>query len=181
MTLLALGLVLIVLCALFESYVQPLVIAVTVPFAVVGVAWAFLLTGTDLDSMAWIGLMILIGIVVNHGIVLVDRVNKLLDEGAAVREALIQAGCDRLRPIVMTAGTTVLGLLPIVLQHLAPEWFQSDSGAETYGPIGLAVASGLVVSTVLTLLVLPTVLGLTLEVPAWVRAKLGSVEAERSA
>jgi HAE1 family hydrophobic/amphiphilic exporter-1 len=163
MTILAFALVLIVLCALFESYLQPLVIATTVPFALVGVAWAFLLTDTNLDDMAWIGLMILIGIAVNHGIVLVDRVNRLLAEGVGPREALVRSGRDRLRPILMTAGTTVLGLLPIVLQHLLPEVFNADSGAQMYGPIGLAVASGLIVSTVLTLLVLPAVLSVAMD------------------
>ncbi|HBP18417.1 MAG TPA: hypothetical protein DEA08_11620 [Planctomycetes bacterium] len=155
---LSLLLVLMVLSGLFESTVDALVIAVTVPFAMVGVAWAFWLTETRLSSMAWIGFMILIGIVVNHGIVFVDRVHQLRAEGHDDTECLRRAGADRLRPIVMTAATTVLGLLPIVGQHLFPELFRGDSGAAVYGPIGLAVASGLVVSTALSLLVLPAAL-----------------------
>jgi len=169
---LAFALVLILLCALFESYAQPLVIATTVPFALVGVAWAFLATDTKLDDMAKIGVMILIGIVVNHGIVFVDRYNQLAAEGLVRVEALVGAGRDRLRPIVMTAATTVLGLLPIVLQHLFPET-SSDSGAQVYGPIGLAVASGLVVSTALTLLVLPALLHVGLGARDWVWARIG--------
>ncbi|RMG16097.1 MAG: efflux RND transporter permease subunit [Planctomycetota bacterium] len=166
--LLALALVLMLLAALFESVLEALVVAVTVPFALVGVAWAFWATGTHLDTTAWVGLLILMGIVVNHGIVLLDRVRRLLDGRAAAsafaaRRALLRAGCDRLRPIVMTAATTVLGLLPIVAQHLFPEAFSADSGAQTYGPIGLAVASGLAVSTALTLLVLPATTSLALD------------------
>jgi len=164
---LALALVLMVLSALFESVVDALVIAATVPFAMVGVAWAFRLSETRLGDMAWIGFMILIGIVVNHGIVLVDRFHQLEAGGQGWREALVQAGRDRLRPIVMTAATTVLGLLPIVGQHLFPHVFRADSGAQVYGPIGLAVASGLVVSTALSLLVLPAVLGISLDIRRW--------------
>lgn len=164
---LALALVLMVLSALFESVVDAFVIAATVPFAMVGVAWAFRLSGTRLGDMAWIGFMILIGIVVNHGIVLVDRFHQVEAGGADWREALVQAGRDRLRPIVMTAATTVLGLLPIVGQHLFPYVFRADSGARVYGPIGLAVASGLVVSTALSLLVLPAVLGVSLDLRRW--------------
>ncbi|MGE0708721.1 MAG: efflux RND transporter permease subunit [Planctomycetota bacterium] len=158
MAALALVLVLMVLSSLFESLLDALVIAVTVPLALLGVAWAFWLTGTRLGDMAWVGFMILIGIVVNHGIVFVDRVHQLRREGLDERAALVQAGRDRLRPIVMTAGTTVLGLLPVVGQHLFPLVFRADSGAQVYGPIGLAVASGLTVSTGLSLLVLPAVL-----------------------
>jgi HAE1 family hydrophobic/amphiphilic exporter-1 len=159
--LLAFLLVLMLLAALFESYVEAIVIAITVPFALVGVAWAFWATDTKLDSMAWIGLMILIGIVVNHGIVLVDRVRRIQDSVDDPLAVLVRAGRERMRPIVMTAATTVLGLLPIVGQHLFPETFSADSGARVYGPIGLAVASGLVVSTGLTLLVLPAALAVT--------------------
>lgn len=162
-------LVLMVLAALFESYVDAAVIATTVPFALVGVAWAFWATNTHMDSIAWIGLMILVGIVVNHGIVLVDRVRRLKrEEGVSDEEALIRAGQDRLRPIIMTAATTVLGLLPLVLQHLLPDIFTGDSGAEVYGPIGLAVTSGLIVSTALTLLVLPAVLSVSMSARAMV-------------
>jgi HAE1 family hydrophobic/amphiphilic exporter-1 len=167
MMILALVLVLMVLSALFESTVDALVITVTVPFALVGVAWAFWLTDTRLGSMAWIGFMILIGIVVNHGIVYVDRVHQLRREGLAERPAIVQAGRDRLRPIVMTAATTVLGLLPIVGQHLFPYVFRADSGAAVYGPIGLAVASGLVVSTALSLLALPAVLAVSFDLRRW--------------
>lgn len=175
--LLALVLVLMLLSALFESLVDALVIAATVPFALVGVAWAFWLSDTRLGDMAWIGFMILIGIVVNHGIVLVDRFHQLdrLNQGQGAWEAaLIQAGRDRMRPIIMTAATTVLGLLPVVGQHLFPEVFRGDSGAQVYGPIGLAVASGLVVSTALSLLVLPAVLGVSLDLRRWVGARRAS-------
>lgn len=169
--LLALVLVLMLLSALFESVIDALVIAATVPFALVGVAWAFWLSGTRLGDMAWIGFMILIGIVVNHGIVLVDRFHQLDGSDSSWEDALIQAGRDRMRPIVMTAATTVLGLLPVVGQHLFPEVFRADSGAQVYGPIGLAVASGLVVSTALSLLVLPAVLGVSLDVRRWLGAR----------
>jgi HAE1 family hydrophobic/amphiphilic exporter-1 len=147
--LLALACVFFVMAGLFESLVLPLVVMACVPFASLGVFWTLMATGTPLNLMAMIGIVILIGIVVNNGIVLVDHVGRRLREGRDPAEALIAACSDRLRPILMTAGTTVLGLLPLALikgTHL--------SGMEYY-PMARAICGGLVVGTALTLLVLP--------------------------
>jgi len=147
--LLALACVFFVMAGLFESLVLPLVVMACVPFATLGVFWTLMATGTPLNLMAMIGIVILIGIVVNNGIVLVDHIGRRLQEGLRPEDALIAACTDRLRPILMTAGTTVLGLLPLALvkgAHL--------SGLEYY-PMARAICGGLVVGTGLTLLVLP--------------------------
>ena len=111
--LLALALIYIVMAGLFESLATPAAIWSSIIFAVVGVFWFFLITNTTFSVMAWIGILILIGIVVNNGIVLLDHVIQLRASGMERVEALVKGGRDRLRPILMTAGTTILGLVPL--------------------------------------------------------------------
>jgi HAE1 family hydrophobic/amphiphilic exporter-1 len=133
---------------LFESFWTPLAVLFTVPFAFVGVYWMLYATGTTFEIMAGIGLVVLVGIVVNNAIVLLDRVQQYRADGMAREEALLLAGRDRLRPILMTAATTIVGLLPMALG-------KSGIVGTPYYPLGRAVIGGLLASTVLSLLVVP--------------------------
>ncbi len=148
--LLALILVILLLGALFESLIHPFTIIISLPFAMVGVYWTLYFTDTVLNFMGNIGLVILIGIVVNNAIVLVDHINQLRGTGLDRRKALLQAGEDRLRPIVMTAATTILGLAPMAFS-------KSQASAQMYSAMAITVMGGLFASTVLTLLVLPLI------------------------
>ncbi len=146
--LLALALVYIVLASQFESLAQPLAIVLSILFALPGAAWMLMATGTPLNLMAQIGLLILMGVVVNNGVVLLDRVNQLRAGGRSTHDAFVQAGRDRLRPIVMTATTTVLGLVPLAIGG-------SAVGGLFYFPLARAVMGGLMSGALLTLLALP--------------------------
>jgi HAE1 family hydrophobic/amphiphilic exporter-1 len=145
---LCLLLVYAVMASLFESFLQPLGILLTCLFGCVGAPWAMYLTRTTTDIVALIGLFILIGIVVNNGIMLVDKITQLRAQGIPREEALQRAGQERLRPILMTASTTVLGLVPMLVHHptLAGIYYHS---------IAIIVAGGLVTSTIMTLVFLP--------------------------
>ncbi|WP_406663075.1 efflux RND transporter permease subunit [Gallaecimonas sp. GXIMD1310] len=149
----AVFLVYLVMASQFESFLQPLLILVTVPLAGAGAALGLWLTNTPLSVVVFIGLIMLAGIVVNNAIVLIDRVNQLREDGSPLGEAIIESAQSRLRPIVMTTLTTVLGLLPMALGI--------GEGAEVRAPMAIAVMSGLVFATGLTLLVLPVLLKLT--------------------
>jgi len=133
---------------LFESVWTPLAVMFSVPFAFVGVYWMLWATGTTFEMMAGIGLVILVGIVVNNAIVLIDRVQQYRGEGQGREEALLGAGRDRLRPILMTAATTIVGLLPMALG-------KAGIVGTPYYPLGRAVIGGLLASTVLSLLLVP--------------------------
>jgi len=146
---LALACVFFVMASLFESLLYPLVVMSTVPFASLGVFWLMMATGTPFNMMAMIGMVILIGIVVNNGIVLVDHIGGLRRRGMTLDEAVVNGCGDRMRPILMTAGTTILGLLPLAVFHGA-----HVGGAEYY-PMARAISGGLASSTLLTLLVIP--------------------------
>ena len=148
--LLALACVFFVMASLFESLLYPMVVMGTVPFASLGVFWLMMATGTPFNLMAMIGMVILIGIVVNNGIVLVDHINGHRRSGRPLDEAIISGCADRLRPILMTAGTTILGLLPLAVFHGA------HVGNAEYYPMARAISGGLASSTMLTLLVMPT-------------------------
>ena len=145
---LALFLVYIVMASQFESLVQPFLIMMTVPLALIGVIIALYAIGTSMSIMVFIGLIILAGIVVNNAIVLIDYINTLQDRGLAKTEAIVEAGRARLRPILMTTMTTVLGLAPMALGL--------GEGSEIRAPMAITVISGLAVSMALTLLVIPT-------------------------
>jgi len=124
------------MASLFESLLYPMVVMGTVPFASLGVFWLMMATGTPFNMMAMIGMVILIGIVVNNGIVLVDHINGRRQAGRNLDEAILEGGADRLRPILMTAGTTILGLLPLAVFHGA-----HVGGAEYY-PMARAISGG---------------------------------------
>ena len=125
----ALLLVYMIMASLFESFVQPLVIMFSIPFAIVGVGLTLRLTGQPLDTNANLGLIILLGVVVNNAIVLIDHINHLRWQGLSRREAIVQGGRHRLRPILMTALTTILGLLPMVAPLIFPGLARSARGS----------------------------------------------------
>ena len=145
--LLGIVLVFMVMAAQFESFRDPFVIMFSVPFALVGVIWAFYLTHTTLNLMSFIGIIMLVGIVVNNAIVLVDYTNILRKRGIALFEAVQTAGVRRLRPVLMTTFTTIFGMLPMALSH--------GEGSEVWKPMGITVIGGLTVSTFVTLLIVP--------------------------
>jgi HAE1 family hydrophobic/amphiphilic exporter-1 len=147
--LLAILLVYMVMAASFESFTQPLVIMTTLPLALIGVVLMLLAAGKTISLVSFLGLIMLAGIVVNNGIVLIDRVNQLRKRGVEQHDALIQAGMTRLRPILITSGTTILGMIPMALS--------TSEGAEMRSPIALTVIGGLLTATVLTLVIIPVV------------------------
>jgi len=138
-----------VMAALFESFTHPLVIMFTMPLALIGVVLSLLIAGKTISLVSFLGLIMLAGIVVNNGIVLIDHVNQLRKRGVEQHEALIQAGATRLRPILITSGTTILGMIPMALS--------TSEGAEMRSPIALTVIGGLIAATVLTLVIIPVV------------------------
>jgi HAE1 family hydrophobic/amphiphilic exporter-1 len=147
--LLAVFLVYLVMASQFESLLQPFVILLTIPLAVIGAIWALWLTGTTLNVVAYIGLIMLAGIVVNQSIVLIDAVNQARERGLPKLEAIVEAGRVRLRPILITKLTTILGLLPMALGI--------GEGAEVRAPMAITVIGGVLLTTFLTLLVIPVV------------------------
>jgi HAE1 family hydrophobic/amphiphilic exporter-1 len=162
--LLALALIYFVMAALFESLLFPAAIWTQILFAVVGVYWFYLITGTTMTIMGMIGILILIGVVVNNGIVMIDYVNQLRAKGMNRHEALVEAGGARLRPILMTAGTTVLSLVPLCVVTT-----QIGGGGPPYFPMARAIVGGLSFSTIVTLLVLPTIYVLLDDLRIWAR------------
>ncbi|MCD4750561.1 MAG: efflux RND transporter permease subunit [Thermoanaerobaculales bacterium] len=161
MLLFALVLVYMVMASLFESFAQPFTIMFSVPFAFIGVGVIMKLTGQPRSSTADMGLIILAGIVVNNAIVLVDRINRMRREGMPREEAIVLGGRHRLRPILMTAMTTILGLSPMVAPFFLPQVFGAVEGrAAFWAPVGLVILSGLLTSTFLTLMVIPMIYSL---------------------
>jgi HAE1 family hydrophobic/amphiphilic exporter-1 len=146
---LAIFLVYLVMASQFESLIHPFVILASIPLAGVGAVIALMVTGTPVSVIVFIGLIMLAGIVVNNAIVLIDLINQLRDRGMEKRMAIIDAGQSRLRPIVMTTLTTVLGLTPLAIGI--------GEGAEIRAPMAITVIGGLLFSTLLTLVVIPVV------------------------
>ena len=149
---LAIFLVYLVMASQFESLIHPFVILFTIPLALVGAVLALFVTGTTINIVAFIGVIMLAGIVVNNAIVLVDLINQLRAKGMDRFDAIMEAGSARLRPILMTSLTTALGLLPMALGF--------GEGSEVRTPMAITVIGGLLVSTLLTLLVIPVVYSL---------------------
>lgn len=146
---LAVVLVYMVMASLYESFRDPLIVMGSVPLALIGVVIALLVTGTTLNAQSLIGCVILIGIVVNNAILIVDQANRLRTGGMEIRAALQEAGRRRLRPILMTALTTILALLPLAIG--------AGEGGETQAPLGRAVVGGLLFSTLITLVLIPVI------------------------
>jgi HAE1 family hydrophobic/amphiphilic exporter-1 len=150
--LLAVFLVYLVMASQFESLLHPFVILLTIPLALTGSVWAMFLTGTTVNVVAYIGLIMLAGIVVNQSIVLIDAVNQMRERGLPKHEAIIEAARMRLRPIVITKLTTILGLLPMAIGL--------GEGAEIRKPMAITVIGGVAVASFFTLLVIPVVYSL---------------------
>jgi HAE1 family hydrophobic/amphiphilic exporter-1 len=146
---LALLLVFAVMAGLFESVQQAIALMLALPFALAGAFWTLWATGTDFDQPAAVGLLLLIGVVVNNGIVMIEHINQYRRKGMDRTEAMLRGGRERLRPILMTAITTLVGLIPIVVQRPA-------LGGVYYYSMALVIMGGLVVSTFLTSILLPT-------------------------
>ena len=144
---LVLMLVYVVMASQFGSFSKPAIIMLAIPFAVTGVILALLITKTSLDLIGALGLIMLTGIVVKNGIVLVDYINLMRDRGYELGEAIALSGRSRLRPVLMTALTTLLGMLPMALS--------TGEGSEMWHPMGVVVIGGLLVSTFITLIVVP--------------------------
>lgn len=151
---LLLGVVLVymIMASQFESFLYPFVIMFSVPLAFTGAFAALFITGTPLSIVGFLGMIVLTGIVVNNGIVLVDYMNKLIVAGKSLKDAIIEAGSVRLRPILMTALTTILALVPLALVP--------GDGAEMIAPLGVTVIGGLLMSTFLTLVIVPVIYSL---------------------
>ena len=149
--LLIIMLVYIVMASQFESFSKPAIIMMTVPFALSGVVLALWMTHTSLDMIGALGLVLLVGIVVKNGIVLVDYINLMRERGYELNQAIQMSGRSRIRPVLMTAFTTILGMVPMAVS--------SGEGAEMWQPLGIVVIGGLTVSTFLTLYIVPVLYG----------------------
>jgi len=141
-------LVFIVMASQFESLTYPFIIMFSIPFAISGVVLALGISGSTLNMMSFVGLIMLIGIVVKNGIVLVDYINLNRERGMGVIRAVVSGGKSRLRPVIMTTLTTILGMLPLALSN--------SQGSEMWKPMAITVIGGLTVSTLLTLIIVPT-------------------------
>jgi multidrug efflux pump len=146
---LALVFIFLVLAAQFESFVDPLVILLSVPLSMVGALAALKFTGGTLNVYSQIGLITLVGLITKHGILIVEFSNQLRQQGRAVRDAVVEAASLRLRPILMTTGAMVLGAVPLALS--------TGAGAESRQQIGWVIVGGMTVGTLLTVFVVPTV------------------------
>jgi len=140
-------LIYLVMCMQFESFLQPFAILFSVPMALIGVAVILYLTGITLSMMSFIGILILVGLAVNNAIILIDYTNKLRRSGVEKKQAIIEAGAIRLRPILMSSLTTIFGLLPLSVLK--------GDGYEIFAPISITLLGGMLTSTFLTLLVVP--------------------------
>jgi len=145
---LGITLVYMVMASQFESLLDPFIIMFSVPFAITGVIMALLITGNTLNLVSYVGMIMLVGIVVNNGIVLVDYTNILRAREYEIREAILTAGQRRLRPVLMTAFTTIFALTPLALS--------TGEGAESWSPLAISVIGGLLFSALVTLLFVPT-------------------------
>jgi HAE1 family hydrophobic/amphiphilic exporter-1 len=131
----------------FESFVDPLIIIFSIPLLFIGVIWIYKFSGQAMTMFSIVGIIACVGVVINNGIVLVDYTNTLCSRGMELRQAVMEAGRRRLRPILMTSLTTILGMAPIA--------FFPGAGADTIQPIGKTFVGGLMVSTFMTIFVTP--------------------------
>jgi multidrug efflux pump len=149
---LALFFIFLVLAAQFESFVDPLVIMLSVPLSMIGALLALKWTGGSLNVYSQIGLITLVGLITKHGILIVEFTNQLREDGMEMVDALIKASSQRLRPILMTTGAMVLGALPLAMA--------SGAGAESRQQIGWVIVGGMSLGTLLTVFVVPTMYSL---------------------
>lgn len=148
---LAIGITLVymVMAAQFESFKDPFIIMFAIPFTFVGIIWAFFATGLTLSVTTFIGVIMLMGIVVNNGIVLVDYTKLLRKRGYSLYDAVLEGGRSRMRPVLMTSFTTILAMLPMALSQ--------GMGSEMYSPLGVTIIGGMLISTIVTLILVPTI------------------------
>ena len=148
--LLLMGVVMVymVMAAQFESLLDPFIIMFAVPFTFIGVIISFIVTGMTLNVISYLGMVMLIGIVVNNAIVLISYIIILRARGQSMYEAVTNAGRDRLRPVLMTTITTLVGLLPLAISR--------GEGSESWQPLGITMFGGLLVSMLITLIFVPT-------------------------
>ncbi|WP_232725455.1 efflux RND transporter permease subunit [Bacillus sp. FJAT-44742] len=146
-------LVYLVMAVQFNHLIHPLIIMTVIPMTIIGVIIGLLLSGHELSVLSGMGLLMLIGIVLNNAILFVDRTNQLQREGYSVEDSLIEAGRNRLRPILMTTLTTVGGMLPLA--------FASGTAGNYQSPLATVIISGLLFSTLLTLILIPAIYRLT--------------------
>jgi HAE1 family hydrophobic/amphiphilic exporter-1 len=173
---LAVVLIYIIMAALFESFVHPFTILLSVPFAAIGILFLFWYTDTNLTNVAYLGAVVASGLVVNNGIILIDYINRLRRGGMSRYEAILKGGHHRLRPILMTTATTIIGLTPLVAPAIFPGFFGPLEGrAAMYAPVGLAVLGGLLTSTPLTLILMPVVYSLLDDLVRWARRVAAAV------
>ncbi|MBI2425584.1 MAG: efflux RND transporter permease subunit [Candidatus Hydrogenedentes bacterium] len=165
--LMAIVLIYIVMASLFESYLYPLSILSSVPLALGGGVWLLYFTGSELDTVTFIGCILMAGLIVNNGIVIVDHINTLRKEGLARTDAIAQAGRDRFRPVMMTALTTILGLLPLAMA--------TTGGAATFAGLGRALIGGMTAGTLLTLFVVPMFYSLIDDFQHWALQYIGAL------
>ena len=171
---LALIFIYIIMASLFESFVHPLTILLAVPLALFGVAAIFTITNITLNTTSYLGLLVLFGIVVNNGIILIDHIRTLRKSGMGKNESIIQGGMDRMRPIIMTAITTIFGVLPLALPFLLPQFFEAAGRrAQMWAPISVAIIGGLTTSTFFTLIFLPTFYSISDSVTSKAKSFLG--------
>ena len=160
--------------SLFESFVHPFTILLIIPPALFGVAILFLITQITLNTISYLGLLTLFGIVVNNGIILIHHIRTLRLSGMDKNTAIVQGGKDRMRPIIMTAITTIFGVLPLALPFLLPQFFEATGRrAMMWAPISVAIIGGLTTSTFFTLIFLPTFYSISDSVTSRVKTFLG--------
>jgi HAE1 family hydrophobic/amphiphilic exporter-1 len=154
----------LILVVQFGSFLDPLAILISLPLSLIGVVLALLITGDTLNIMSLIGVILLMGIVAKNAILLIDFAKWAHERGTPLREALIEAGRIRLRPIMMTTIALIAGMIPVALGR--------GEGADFRAPLGRAVIGGVITSTLLTLLVIPTVYEILDGFRSWLTAKL---------
>jgi len=171
----ALLLIYLIMASLFESLIHPFTIMLSIPFSLIGVSVGLYAFDIPLDNNGILGLLILFGIVVNNGIVLTDHINHFRRSGMPRTEAILKGGQNRLRPILMTASTTVLNLMPLVLPMV---YGTAEGFARRWGPVGLVVVSGLTCSTILTLVLAPTLYSLLDDLGLWIRRVISAARTQ---
>jgi len=149
---LALLLVYMVMASQFESFKHPFIIMFTIPLCLIGIVIGLLITGRPINLPVWIGIILLAGVAVNNAIVLIDYMNQLRREGIERKEAIIRGAVTRLRPVLLTALTTILGTFPMAISH--------SEGSEMRNPLAITLLGGLLTTTFLTLIVIPVVYSL---------------------
>jgi HAE1 family hydrophobic/amphiphilic exporter-1 len=145
----AIALVFGIMASLFESFRDPFIVLFTIPLSVIGIVAIYLITGEPFNIMTAVGLLVLVGVIVNNGIILVDYTNMLRKRGYSLHDACVEAAGNRLRPILMTTLTTIIGLAPMA--------FIPGEGSEMVAPIGKTVLGGLSFGTLMTLFLMPTI------------------------